>query len=261
MKKIFLYLIGLVFFGGLISFATPAKAGPGITITANPAGAGGKVGDKITITVNITESPANANRVVLYISDAVAPNDPNAATPYIKDWWDPPAAGQNQTHTYTWDTQAAGSSPGYHYITVHILNTNTGDVVQPVKILLENHLAYYLNAASEPTPTPSGGTISPSPTNTASSGSFNLGNLGTFVFSIKNVKDTKSLIAIVINYMLSFMGLLAVVALLYSGVMYITAGADPAKAELAKKNILWAIIGIVIVLLSVTIVNFVINIL
>jgi len=45
-------------------------------------------------------------------------------------------------------------------------------------------------------------------------------------------------------------GSLAVVAFLYSGFMYLTAGDNASQAEKAKKNITWAIIGIVVFFLS-----------
>lgn len=50
---------------------------------------------------------------------------------------------------------------------------------------------------------------------------------------------------------------LLVVAIVYSGVMYITSGGDPTKAETAKKNLIWAIIGLVILLLLNLIIHWV----
>jgi len=43
--------------------------------------------------------------------------------------------------------------------------------------------------------------------------------------------------------------------------MYITSGGDPTKAESAKKNLIWAITGIVVILLAYVIVQWVGNIL
>ncbi len=59
----------------------------------------------------------------------------------------------------------------------------------------------------------------------------------------------------IIDWLLVFAGVLAVIAIVYSGLMYITSGGDPAKAETAKKNLVWAIIGIVIIALAFVIVN------
>ena len=60
-----------------------------------------------------------------------------------------------------------------------------------------------------------------------------------------------------LGWFLGFMGALAVLAVVYSGFMYITAGADSDQAEKAKKNLTWAITGVIIVALSSTIVYWV----
>ena len=63
----------------------------------------------------------------------------------------------------------------------------------------------------------------------------------------------------IINWLLLFTGAVAVFAIIYSGIMYMTAGGDVAKAEAARKNLIWAITGIVIIVLSFVIVNLVIT--
>lgn len=56
------------------------------------------------------------------------------------------------------------------------------------------------------------------------------------------------------------LGGLAVLALLYSGFLYIMALGDPTKMESAKKNITWVFTGILAVALIVIIMNIVIKI-
>lgn len=75
------------------------------------------------------------------------------------------------------------------------------------------------------------------------------------------VSDIPGLISTIIEWLLGFAGALAVIAIVYSGIMYITAGGDPAKAETAKKNLIWAILGVVIIALALVIVSSVSNIL
>ncbi|GEM_PF-3415159 len=65
------------------------------------------------------------------------------------------------------------------------------------------------------------------------------------------------LIASILDSALLIAGGLAVIALIYSGIMYFTAYGDEAKAKLAKRNSTWAIIGIVIIVLSYTLVAFI----
>ncbi len=64
----------------------------------------------------------------------------------------------------------------------------------------------------------------------------------------------------IITWLLGFAGAFAVIALVYSGIMYLTAGADPTKAENAKKNLVWAVTGIVVIVLSYAIIRWIANI-
>ncbi|GAB4141966.1 MAG: hypothetical protein Fur0024_4350 [Patescibacteria group bacterium] len=60
--------------------------------------------------------------------------------------------------------------------------------------------------------------------------------------------------------MLIVVGLLAVVYIIYGGILYITSGGDDGKAKTARKAVVNAIIGLVIVLLSFAIYRGVISI-
>lgn len=65
----------------------------------------------------------------------------------------------------------------------------------------------------------------------------------------------RRLVLRIINFFLGFLGILAVIMVIYGGVTYVTAaGADEAIGN-AKKIILYSLIGIVIILLSFAIVN------
>lgn len=59
----------------------------------------------------------------------------------------------------------------------------------------------------------------------------------------------------IIFYFLSFAGILAVFAVVYSGYMYISSFGNEEKTEKAKKNLVWAIIGTLIIALLLTIVQ------
>ena len=60
-----------------------------------------------------------------------------------------------------------------------------------------------------------------------------------------------------INYFLGILGLIAVGFLIYSGILMVTAGGNEEQIGKARKIITYAVIGIVIVLLSYTIVTFI----
>ena len=63
----------------------------------------------------------------------------------------------------------------------------------------------------------------------------------------------------IINVLLVVVGILAVIYLIYGGIMYITAGGDAEKANKGRVAITNAIIGIVIIMLALAIYNFVIQ--
>jgi hypothetical protein len=58
-----------------------------------------------------------------------------------------------------------------------------------------------------------------------------------------------------IEWLMGFAGLFAAIAIIYSGILYISAGGDAEKAAKARKNLLWAFIGIVIIMFSYAIVR------
>ena len=57
------------------------------------------------------------------------------------------------------------------------------------------------------------------------------------------------------NWILGFVGMIAVLMLIWGGVTYLTSAGDESKAETGKKTLTYAIIGIVIAGLAYAIVN------
>lgn len=66
--------------------------------------------------------------------------------------------------------------------------------------------------------------------------------------------DFGVLLTRIINYFLGLVGLIAVLMLVIGGIRYITSGGNEQTIEKAKQTILYAIIGIVIVVLAYAIV-------
>jgi hypothetical protein len=71
----------------------------------------------------------------------------------------------------------------------------------------------------------------------------------------------ESSVITIINWGLSFVGLIAVIFLIYGGFTYITSSGDDQATSKAKNIILYSVIGIVVILLSFVIVATVANIL
>ncbi|MFA6493386.1 MAG: pilin [Patescibacteria group bacterium] len=74
---------------------------------------------------------------------------------------------------------------------------------------------------------------------------------------ISGNRGLKDIIASVVTTVLWFAGMLAVVYLIYGGILYITAGGDAEKATKGRTALVNAIIGIVIILLALVIVSYV----
>jgi len=67
--------------------------------------------------------------------------------------------------------------------------------------------------------------------------------------------DARTLILTILNFFLGFLGLLAVIMIIYGGMLYVSAAGKQESIDKGKKIIMYAIIGIVIILLSFAIVN------
>jgi hypothetical protein len=68
--------------------------------------------------------------------------------------------------------------------------------------------------------------------------------------SASKISSTDDLIAAILTLLEYLIGVLAVIGLIIGGIQYITASGDQAKAEKAKKTLLYSIIGITIAVLS-----------
>lgn len=75
-----------------------------------------------------------------------------------------------------------------------------------------------------------------------------------------SVQDlTGGILKNVINALLLIAGVIAVIMVIVGGIRYITSDGDSNKANQAKNTILYAVIGIVVAVMSYSIVNFVIG--
>jgi len=86
-------------------------------------------------------------------------------------------------------------------------------------------------------------------------GFLNPQDMPTAVGQAGGSKTLRELAVTIINYVLGFLGLIAVAMIIYGGVSYVTAAGDQTKVDNAKKVIMYAIIGLVIVILSYAIVS------
>jgi uncharacterized protein YacL len=68
-----------------------------------------------------------------------------------------------------------------------------------------------------------------------------------------------TIVTTVINTLIWFVGIIAVVFIIFGGIKYATSGGDEKKVASAKNTILYAVIGLVVALLAAVIVNVVLK--
>ncbi len=71
--------------------------------------------------------------------------------------------------------------------------------------------------------------------------------------------DIAQIIANVVNWVFTFLGILAVLMILIAGIMYLTAAGDESRAEKAKGILTYAVIGLIISILAVAITRIVVD--
>lgn len=71
--------------------------------------------------------------------------------------------------------------------------------------------------------------------------------------------EPDKIIVEVIQYSLIFIGLLAVGFAIYGGVLYITSGGDSEKTTKARNTLLYAVLGVILVVLAYAIISWASN--
>ncbi|MFA5024772.1 MAG: hypothetical protein WC523_07545 [Patescibacteria group bacterium] len=74
-----------------------------------------------------------------------------------------------------------------------------------------------------------------------------------------NYDGVLNIISAVIGYMLDVAGALAIIYLIYSGILYITAAGNPDNAKKGQQGLINAVIGVIVIVLFRFILNSVVN--
>lgn len=69
----------------------------------------------------------------------------------------------------------------------------------------------------------------------------------------------EKIIGIIVNTLLYVLGAVAVLVIIIAGILYTTSGGDPALVTKAKNTLLYAVVGLVVVISAYAIVNFVLD--
>jgi len=71
--------------------------------------------------------------------------------------------------------------------------------------------------------------------------------------------DLESSVVRIVQWVLGFLGLIAVIFILYGGLIWMMAGGNEEKVTKAKKTIVAAVVGLVVVLIAWSIITFVVS--
>ena len=84
------------------------------------------------------------------------------------------------------------------------------------------------------------------------------GNTTSKVCAAKNNDKVLTILRNVINILLTVVGIIAVIMIIVGGIKYITSAGDSSGINSARDTILYAIVGLVVAVMSFAIVNYVI---
>ena len=82
---------------------------------------------------------------------------------------------------------------------------------------------------------------------------------GNFGLQSSSQSDPRNMAVDIVKYLMTFLGIIAVVVILYGGFMWMTAAGNEDKVSKAKKLIIAGAIGLIIVLAAFAIVQFVVT--
>ncbi|MDP3997025.1 MAG: hypothetical protein Q8P73_00790 [bacterium] len=80
------------------------------------------------------------------------------------------------------------------------------------------------------------------------------GSSSGFTNPLGSVTKIELFLQNIINWLLGLVGLLALLALIWGGIMYVVSLGDDNRVQHAKKIIFWAIVGLIVIALSYTII-------
>lgn len=83
-------------------------------------------------------------------------------------------------------------------------------------------------------------------------------NASSAVCKAKN-DDAANMIQTVINILLFVLGMIAVIMIVVGGIRYTTSNGNSTQVKEAKDTVLYAVVGLIVAILSYTIVNFVLG--
>lgn len=67
--------------------------------------------------------------------------------------------------------------------------------------------------------------------------------------------DLRGIVKTILNFFLGFLGFVATIMVIYGGVLYVTSAGNDENVAKAKKILMYAVVGIIIILISFALIN------
>ena len=97
------------------------------------------------------------------------------------------------------------------------------------------------------------------PVHLASASSIITNSAGTACGSVCGNASATVLIGHITNALIYLVGAVAVIMIIVGGLLYVTSSGDPSRQKRARETITYAVVGVVVAIISFAIVNFVIK--
>lgn len=184
----------------------------------------------------------------LWITDC-AGNYQDKKTGTIDNDIDPPPPATHYSEPWTPEETTCAS----HQVRVKTFDSG-GNMTDSSEITVN------VNGASGGT----GGEVTPPSTDPGDQGQIttpdDVSVMGSMFTMPKNIRGLGDIIEMVLKVLEYIIGVLAFISIVMSGIKYITSGGDSAKAEKAKKTLIYSVIGIVLAVFSLIITSIIGNI-
>jgi hypothetical protein len=102
-------------------------------------------------------------------------------------------------------------------------------------------------------------TLSPGPVSAIAVFNNCAGGGNSSVCNSANTDKADSMVKIIINTLLSLLGIVAVIMIIVGAIRYTASAGDAARVKGAKDTVMYSVVGLIVAILSYTIVNFVLD--
>ena len=182
-----------------------------------------------TTTINLKFYGLGGQQFKVFLNDETNPSLGFATIP----------ATDGQIVPITWNT--TGKTEGIYTITVKaypgVAGTDNNKTTESITL-----------STSGPPPPGPGGTTSAPTFSILKLNSFNIKNLLNSCKSKPDLGGILCIVEAVISWLLDISMVISFIMILYSAAIYLTSFGEESKAELAKKTLLWSVIGVIVIL-------------